>query len=178
MCKYRVSLGDNKKSNILRIIFLNMLFLKEHTPLVELVDPERQISHIEWAKFTKCFPVPLPESFKAHYLRINGGYLAEEDVEAERWGIPVGGFNPIKYGTLPIETLINDIFSISPAESEYGPWHKKEFIPFAYDNGGNPFFLSLKASDYGHIYLYAQDGDALFEVAESFDDFIKALYRL
>ncbi|ELY5938609.1 SMI1/KNR4 family protein [Cronobacter malonaticus] len=146
--------------------------------MVELVDPERKISNIEWTEFAKSFPVALPESFKAHYLRINGGYLAEEDVEADRWGMPVGGFNPIKYGALPIETLINDIFSISPAESEYGPWHEKEFIPFAYDNGGNPFFLSLKATDYGHIYLYAQDGDALFEVAESFDDFIKALYRL
>ncbi|MBF4846907.1 SMI1/KNR4 family protein, partial [Cronobacter malonaticus] len=104
--------------------------------MVELVDPERKISNIEWTEFAKYFSVSLPESFKAHYLRINGGYLAEEDVEAERWGIPVGGFNPIKYGALPIETLINDIFSISPAESEYGPWHEKEFIPFAYDNGG------------------------------------------
>nr|WP_244947272.1 SMI1/KNR4 family protein [Cronobacter turicensis] len=66
--------------------------------MVELVDPENNIGDIEWDEFAKRFPVPLPESFKAHYLRINGGYLAEEDVEADRWGIPVGGFNPIKYG--------------------------------------------------------------------------------
>ncbi|WP_426346867.1 SMI1/KNR4 family protein [Cronobacter universalis] len=146
--------------------------------MVELVSPERKISSIEWTEFAKSFPVPLPESFKAHYLRINGGYLAEEDVEADRWGIPVGGFNPIKYGQLPIETLISDIISIAPVDSEYGPWHKKEFIPFAYDNGGHSFFLSLKESDYGRVYLYAEDGDALFEVADSFEDFIRALYRL
>ncbi|WP_283010585.1 SMI1/KNR4 family protein [Cronobacter turicensis] len=146
--------------------------------MVELVDTERKISNIEWTEFAKRFPVPLPESFKAHYLRINGGYLAEEDVEADRWGIPEGGFNPIKYGALPVETLINDIFNISPADSEYGPWQENEFIPFAYDNGGNSFFLSLKESDYGRVYLYAQDGDALFEIADLFDDFIRALYRL
>lgn len=40
------------------------------------------------------------------------------------------------------------------------------------------FFLSLKESDHGCVYLYAQDGDALFEIADSFDDFIRALYRL
>nr|WP_244947279.1 SMI1/KNR4 family protein [Cronobacter turicensis] len=51
-------------------------------------------------------------------------------------------------------------------------------MPFAYDNGGNSFFLSLKESDYGRVYLYAQDGDALFEIADSFDDFIRALPAL
>ncbi|WP_234013371.1 SMI1/KNR4 family protein [Cronobacter dublinensis] len=99
-------------------------------------------------------------------MRQNGG----ESLWAVLTRSSMGGF-PLKHSLMTYSAF-------RLLRAKYGPWHKKEFIPFAYDNGGNPFFLSLKASDYGHIYLYAQDGDALFEVAESFDDFIRALYRL
>ncbi|EOI3548364.1 SMI1/KNR4 family protein [Cronobacter dublinensis] len=145
--------------------------------MAELVDAEKHIDENEFIEFAKVFTEPLPDSFKDHYLRINGGYLGEEDVEADRWGIPIGGFIPIKYGQLTIEELITDIDTISPAESEYGPWHAKAFVPFAYDNGGNVVFMSLKQRDYGCIYLYAQGGDDLFEVADSFDDFLDTLYK-
>lgn len=123
--------------------------------MVELVDAEKHIDENEFIEFAKVFTEPLPDAFKDHYLKINGGYLGEEDVEADRWGIPIGGFIPIKYGQLTIEELITDIDTISPAESEYGPWHVKAFVPFAYDNGGNVVFMSLKERDYGCIYLYA-----------------------
>ncbi|KDN10139.1 hypothetical protein GAPWKB30_1247 [Gilliamella apicola] len=48
-------------------------------------------------------------------------------------------------------------------------------IPFAYDEGGNCFLLSLKNENYGEIYIWLMDEKELVLVSESFDSFINKL---
>lgn len=59
--------------------------------MVELVHAEKFLTEDEYAEFEKLFSAKLPLSLKEHYIRINGGFLAEEDVENDLWGLPVGG---------------------------------------------------------------------------------------
>jgi len=144
--------------------------------MVELVNCEKKITEEDYAEFEKNFSTELPQSLKGHYLRVNGGFLGEKDVEDDLWGLPVGGFNPIKYGNVTIEKIISDISTIRNIDT--GEEYKEgQYVPFAYDNGGHTIFISLKGSDYGCIYLYDCDGDGFFEISEGFEKFINKLYK-
>ncbi|WP_365866966.1 SMI1/KNR4 family protein [Chryseobacterium sp.] len=80
----------------------------------------------------------------------------------------MNGFNPIKYGRLPIEKIIED-YKLSGIIFE-----KK--VPFAYDNGGNVFFIC----EDGKIYIieaeFLNDKNFIL-VSESFTDFINSFYN-
>jgi len=142
--------------------------------MAELVDTEQALTEEDYRNFEQLFAREIPPSFRAHYMSFNGGSPTEEDVEAGRWGLPVHGFNSIKYGTLPIERLIEDIGAI---ELEIGSWAPYSYVPFAYDAGGSTVFLSLRDSDYGCVYICAHDGSGSFKlVATSFEEFRERLY--
>ncbi|EAN5126954.1 SMI1/KNR4 family protein, partial [Salmonella enterica] len=51
----------------------------------------------------------------------------------------------------------------------------KKMVPFAYDEGGNCFLLSLRDKDYGKVYIWLMDEKELAFVSESFDEFINEL---
>lgn len=81
----------------------------------------------------------------------------------------LGGFNPIKYGDLPIEQLYRDLLG-SFAEL-------RNMVPFAYDDGGNCFLLSLKPDDSsGKIFIFLMDEKTLEFVADSFAEFVEELF--
>ncbi len=145
--------------------------------MVDLVCCEKKLTKDEFKEFEQLFHQKIPEAFKLYYMNNNGGFPAEEDVEAGRWGLPVNGFNPIKYGRLPIDKLIFDLGDIVASDAELGIWEKLWFIPFAYDSGGNTIFISLRENDYGQIYIYAQDGNNIFNIMPSFEAFIQKLYK-
>ncbi|BDU20006.1 SMI1/KNR4 family protein [Dyella sp. GSA-30] len=145
--------------------------------MAELVDQEQPIVDAEFRQFETLFCRSLPDSFRLHYLRDNGGSPLEDDVEAGRWGLPVHGFNPIKYGTLTIETLVEDYGDITPSDHDVGTWARSTFVPFAYDAGGHAIFMSLRDSDYGYIYLYDPDNGAIFLIERSFEMFRAQLYE-
>lgn len=108
----------------------------------------------------------LPASVRAHYLRFNGGYLPEEQMERQRMAF--GGFNPIRYGTLPAEQLYRDLLESFP---ELAGW-----FPFAYDQGGNCFLIDLNEKrSPGSIRVWLMDGEELAEVTDSFDGFVAIL---
>ncbi|MNJ04933.1 hypothetical protein D3C73_1659290 [compost metagenome] len=48
-------------------------------------------------------------------------------------------------------------------------------MPFAYDDGGNSFMLSLREEDAGTVYLLIQDGLQMERVCARFDDFVNSL---
>ncbi|MEJ8304113.1 SMI1/KNR4 family protein [Saccharibacillus sacchari] len=111
----------------------------------------------------------LPAPVRAHYLRFNGGYLPEEQMERQR--IAFGGFNPIRYGTLPAEQLYRDLLESFP---ELAGW-----FPFAYDQGGNCFLIDLdEKRSLGSIRVWLMDGEELAEVTDSFDEFITILSQV
>lgn len=144
--------------------------------MVELVCPKKNITEEEYVEFSKLFKKSLPDSFAKHYLRINGGFLDEKDLENGLWGLPVGGFESIKYGNLPIEKLIEDIGDIIiPDENlEFKQWC---YVPFAHDQGGNIIFLSLVDTSYDKVFILALDGMNITELDYNFSGFIKKLYK-
>ena len=144
--------------------------------MADLIGCEKNIHLEEISELESSLKSQLPQEFKEHYLRHNGGFLDETDVNTEQWGLPLGGFNPIKYGKLTIETLMKDIGSII-VEEENLTWHYGDLVPFAYDNGGNTVFLSLIEPTLGNVFVYAMDGNNLFKVSDTFSDFLKRLYK-
>jgi len=142
-----------------------------------LTHTEQPLTDEEFATFAGMFRRAIPESFRAHYLADNGGFPSEEDVEAGRWGLPVQGFVPVKYGRVPIERLVEDLERVAPHDQAVGVWVRYSYVPFAYDAGGNTIFLSLRDSDYGRVYIYAPDGGNIKEIAPSFAEFRRRLYQ-
>src|SRR5688572_8111980 len=143
--------------------------------MAELVDTEQALTDEDYRNFEQLFTRELPPSFRAHYMSFNGGSPAEEDVEAGRWSRQVD-FLPIKYGTLPIEKLIEDIGVIEPENDKFGSWAPYSYVPFGGHVGGT-LFLSLRDSDYGCVYIRFFDGsDGIFFVASSFEEFREKLY--
>ncbi|MDQ0639994.1 hypothetical protein QF042_003559 [Pedobacter sp. W3I1] len=61
----------------------------------------------------------------------------------ELMGFSINGFNPITYGLLPIEKIVED------DQSSKIVFGKK--VPLAYDSGGNVFLISEE----GQIYIIA-----------------------
>lgn len=145
--------------------------------MAELIASQKNLTAREINDFESIFQDSIPDSFKEHYLRVNGGFVSESDIEAELWGLPVNGFNPIKYGQVTIERLIEDIYEIKPDDAQYGVWEYNSFVPFAYDFGGNIIFISLRDNDFGEVYLHASDGSNIFHIDSHFSSFLKRLYK-
>lgn len=143
----------------------------------ELAHTEKPLADEDFTNFERLFRREIPLSFKSHYMADNGGFPSEEDVEAGKWGLPVNGFNPIKYGNVTIERLVEDIESIDPQDEMFGSWAKFSYVPFAHDEGGNTIFLSLRDTDYGSVYIYAFDGNNIKRISPSFEEFRTRLYQ-
>lgn len=132
-----------------------------------LLDSETKLTLVEIAVFNALFKHRLPSSFEVFYLANNGGYPRDND---EGNIFMLGGFNPIKYGELPIERLYQDL------TESFG--ELRDMIPFAYDEGGNCFLLSLKGNDsFGKVFVFMMDEKELEEIADSFSEFIDELFH-
>lgn len=129
-----------------------------------LEESEHALSVQELGEFEERFRTTLPTEFKEFYLRSNGGNLSENKRDNE---FLLSGFTPIKYGEIPIEIVYSDLIDNIPS--------LKEMIPFAYDQGGNSFVLSVQDDDYGSIHLYLMDEKELAFVCGSFEEFIAEL---
>jgi len=140
-----------------------------------MVHQQQALTEAEYEEFERLFVRPPPPAFKAYYMRANGGYVSEEDAEADKFGLPVSGFDPIKYGKSPIEEGIESLADIEP--NEFGAWQKYEFIPFAYDSGDNIVFLSLREQDYESVYIFDMNVGTIAMVAPSFETFLSKLFK-
>lgn len=131
-----------------------------------LTDSEKKLTVDEINAFNAYFDYHLPSSFLDFYLKNNGGYPHNNED-----GNPfiLGGFNPIKYGDLPIEQLYHDLIE------SFG--ELRNMVPFAYDDGGNTFLLSLKSDDsLGKVFIFLMDDKEVELVADSFSEFLEELF--
>jgi hypothetical protein len=152
--------------------------------MLKLISDEHSITENEFRVFENRFINKIPESFKNHYLKTNGGRTSEKDRLEENWGFQIDNFFSIKFGNLLIEELVEafsemfkDLFIADPETySDFGKWKKYEFIPFA-DCPGYMIFMSLKNDDYGSIYAF-YSASSIENIFPSFDEFIKELYKL
>ncbi|SDI61543.1 SMI1/KNR4 family protein [Chryseobacterium jejuense] len=126
---------------------------------------EKKITNTELETFEQEIGLTLPESYKKHILKYNGGTPEEKDCFDEK---VIAHFYPIKYGKYPLEKSYKTLKDSLP----------QDFLNFAYDEGGNPFCLNLKSGkDYGKVYFCALDeGDVEAELlADSFKEFMDGL---
>ncbi|MFK3906917.1 SMI1/KNR4 family protein [Pseudomonas monteilii] len=137
--------------------------------MLELEGAENSITPDDFLDVEKLAGGVLPLSFKALYLSANGGFPAATEVEGEECVFSINGFNPIKFGGLPIERLMQDFYSQDEKLRGY--------VPFAYDEGGNSFMLSLNRENSGVVYLLLHDDLQLERVCESFEVFLSSLFE-
>ncbi|MEG1039682.1 MAG: SMI1/KNR4 family protein [Pseudomonas sp.] len=135
--------------------------------MLDLEESESNIDVDDFSRIELLAGGSLPALFKDIYLRNNGGYTEATEVEGDDYVFSVNGFNPIKFGGLPIEKLMVEYASQDPALERY--------VPFAYDDGGNSFMLCLRGEGAGAVYLLIQDGFKMERVCASFDDFINSM---
>lgn len=135
--------------------------------MLSLEDAGVSIGLGDFAELEKLSGGRLPQSFKRFYLKNNGGYIENKRLYAEDFVYSIHGFDSIKVGEPPIEVSYMDY--VENDESFSG------LIPFAFDEGGNNYMLSVRATDYGVVYLWLQDEEELRRVFSSFDDFEKGL---
>ncbi|MFJ1365005.1 SMI1/KNR4 family protein [Capnocytophaga canimorsus] len=139
---------------------------------MEFSQTEQKLTLADMDDFERKIELKLPQDFKEHYLKFNGGYPSFEYVKGLRNIFTINGFDSIKYGALPIEKLIDDF-------RESGVIFNNK-IPFANDNGDNIFLISLDDSDYGKIYIieaeFLEDKNYIL-VSESFTDFLNSFFN-
>ncbi|WP_435261021.1 SMI1/KNR4 family protein [Tenacibaculum sp. nBUS_03] len=125
---------------------------------------KEKIKSEDLVAFEKEFKLNLPEIYKAHVLKFNGG-APEKDYFK---GVNIAHFNPIKNGKITLENQIISLKDVLPLG----------YLPFAYDPGGNQICMDLnEGKDYGKIYYLLMDmGDIEPEfLANSFEDFLSGL---
>ncbi len=131
-----------------------------------LTGSENKLTVYEINAFNTSFDNHLPASFLDFYLKNNGGYPHKNED-----GNPfmLGGFNPIKYGDLPIEQLYRDLVE------SFGKL--RNMVSFAYDDWRNSFLLSLKSDDsLEKVFIFLMDDKEVELVSGSFSEFLEELF--
>jgi hypothetical protein len=136
--------------------------------IMEFEQTEKQLTELDLKNFEESLQIILPDDFKKHYLAYNGGYPPYEYVKGVKHIFTINGFNPIKYGLLPIEKIVADY-------KESGIVFEKK-VPFAYDNGGNVFLISEEGPVYIIEAEFLEDKNFTL-VSESFTDFLNSFYN-
>ncbi|WP_310634467.1 SMI1/KNR4 family protein [Paraburkholderia sp.] len=130
-------------------------------------DTEQTLLESDLDDFEHATNVHLPEAFRRHYLDHNGGYPVDvEKVVGLDHIFPFHGFLPLKYGALTIEAVKTDL------AEDFG---LPDAIPFAYDQGGNIFFIATKGIDEGSVLQITADTREIFFVCKSFPQFLSGL---
>jgi len=125
----------------------------------------------------KELKIKFPDKFKEHYLKYNGGYpekrffVWEKNVTTR-----INTFFTIKHEDLgSLESTYKDLVILE----KYLP---EGIVPFACDDGGNFFCISLRNRDYDHVYYcdnnhynVIDNEEYLTLLTNSFNDFLKEL---
>ncbi|ELY4483305.1 SMI1/KNR4 family protein [Cronobacter turicensis] len=129
-----------------------------------IVDSEIGLTQEDFVEVEKKFNWKFPKTFKEFYLNNNGGELADEYADND---FLLSGFIPFKHGSAPIERTYKDLVDDFP--------ELKDFVPFADDQGGNCFLISMRKKDYGKVYIWLMDEKELAFVIDSFDALINEI---
>lgn len=127
---------------------------------------KKNITLLELENFQNEIGVLLPESYKKHILKYNGGFPSDNLIITEEDEYIIDLFYSIKYGNNNIEKLIEVLKDNLPTN----------YFPFAESSGGNPFCIDLSSEK---IYYCPMDmGEVIPEfVADSFQDLLDGLHE-
>ncbi|WGH77096.1 SMI1/KNR4 family protein [Tenacibaculum tangerinum] len=132
--------------------------------MISFILAEKSIKSEDLVAFEKKFELILPERYKEHMLKFNGGFPDKDYYK----GVNIAHFNPIKYGDDTLEHNILDLQDVLPVG----------YLPFAYDLGGNQICMDLnEGENYGKVYYLPMDmGDIRSEfLSDSFEIFLNGL---
>jgi cell wall assembly regulator SMI1 len=128
-------------------------------------------------KIEKEIDVIFPNDFKEHYLKFNGGipensYFFMKKYNTFLW---LSSFLPIKNERENQNMTLEKTY-IEFLERKIIP---KEFIPFAYDWGGNYFCLNIKNNEVYMVYTDLgnpmENPDSVRKLTKGFSNFVEAL---
>ncbi len=131
---------------------------------ISLIDPGQELSNADLDSLEVLLGGKVPLEFRRLYLASNGGYI---DDSQEGNALLLAGFVPIKYGRIPMELAYKELTRDFP--------QMKGRVPFAFDEGGNYFLLTLAEGEQGEVGLWIMDTEEYHVVADDFSEF---LYRL
>ncbi|CAL2080597.1 SMI1/KNR4 family protein [Tenacibaculum sp. 190524A05c] len=131
---------------------------------MEFENSKEAITLEDLNNFESEYKVLLPESYKNHLLKYNGGFPAL-DIYFGNFNVPIDSFLSLKNGTQTIEKSIKSLEHVLN-EGE---------IPFARTTSGT-IFMSLKEEKSGGIYVAYSEWEPEL-LAESFEDFINGFHE-
>lgn len=134
---------------------------------IVLENCEAPISNLEFDEFTKFIGGTPSEYFRSFYTTYNGGTFDERAVESNAFLL--NSFLSIKNGEATIEETYKQLIKGYPSLAS--------LIPFAYDDCGNIFVLSVRSKDHGIVYLWLTDEEELVLLSNSFEAFLSDLEK-
>jgi hypothetical protein len=130
-----------------------------------LEEGEKNLTDKDFLELTGKIGYTLPEALVSFYKTNNGGYPPDNNDEGNRFLL--NGFHPIKHGHPTIEWLYEQMIEEYPETAG--------MLPFAYDDAGNDYLLSLRSGDYNRVYWREHEGGDLSSMDLSFQEFLEAL---
>ena len=134
--------------------------------LMALVGAEEKLFDGDLDALENALGGELPAEFRRLYLSSNGGCI--DDAQGGN-DLLLAGFVPIKHGRIPIDRAYKELVEDCP--------ELKGKMPFAFDEGGNYFLLTLLGKEQGQVGLWIMDTDEYHVVSENFREFLGRLTR-
>ena len=121
----------------------------EPTPFTGTKEPA---APADLAAIEQEYGFTLPSDYKAHILRVNGGWAArstflEVAPDGSQVARRVNDFYSVRYGSDTLES------SLESLADQLHP----DLVPFADDAGGDQFCLSVGPQDYGSVYYIGHE---------------------
>lgn len=133
----------------------------------------------EIASLEKRLNITLPNQYRDHILKYNGGYPSKECFDTQG-----GGRSKIHY----FYAIYNGKYS--NFENTYTKFKIKQnrllphIFPIAHDEGGNQICISIGENDYGYVYFWdheEEDDEPSYEnmylIANSLNEFLDNLFE-
>src|SRR5664279_2700937 len=144
---------------------------------MKYLETSQTLNRADISEIEKELSIVFPDDFVAHYLRYNGGY---PESDAYKWrdegATTVNAFLSLKYNGFG--NLENTYKNLALLE-RYFPLG---IVPFALDDGGNLFCISVRENNFGKVYYFNNNhydaGDeesALTFLENTFTNFIETL---
>lgn len=134
----------------------------------EVFNVDKKVEKGELEELEELLGERLPQEIKEHYIKYNGGYpkfSKHTDIEGEEY--EVNYFLTVKgyRGISSVKELLRDVIPT-------------RLIPFADEEGGDLFCISVRGEDIGEIYYYNHEDDgeeSVTKISNSFKEFFNNL---
>ena len=106
---------------------------------------EKQITDKNFQEFEEMLNIKLPDEFKKHYVKYNGGFPNANWSEGEEINYPFDNFLSIKYGENTIEKKIQEFQNL---QFDFGSkiiFAMKELLYY--------YFIDVSSENYGQIFV-------------------------